>query len=142
MVSLSTVRSDVYTTLRTLIDTNKVSGTTIVNSFPEANPVFPCVVMPMADVGFTGATSIDGSKRVYEVVVEFGFWATALSGQGQLKVAQMMDNLQSTLEANQASLLTSNLALISFSPSSVERVDVNEQKLYTAGAMLVFEVLA
>lgn len=144
MVSLSTVRVDVYGVLRTLINANKLSGVTVVNSFPEASPAFPCIVMPLPDIGFEGAQSINGSLRIYNGEMEITFWAKAdANTQGQAKVAAMMDNVQATLEANQSTLNTTDqLQLISLSPSAVEAVEVNGEKLYTAGLILSFEVTA
>ena len=146
MVSPSTVRVDTYATVRSLVTLNLPVGVTLVNSYPEANPSFPCVVMPMPDAGASGSLSFDGSKRDYEVSIEFTFWASATgTGQGQAKIAQMMDAVQAALEANQTSgtaLLSDNLILVSWSPSSVERIEVNQQKLYTAGLMATFMVTA
>jgi hypothetical protein len=97
----------------------------------------------MPSAGVSGSLSIDGDKREYLVEIEFTFWATPDSNsQGQAKVAAMVDNVQATLEANQTSLLSDNLILVSASPSEINIVEVNEQKLYTAGLLVTFMVTA
>jgi hypothetical protein len=125
----------VYTAVRGLVNANKLSGTTVVNSFPEAEPSFPCSVLPMPDVDVPVPVVLSGTKREYRVMVEFVCYATATgTGQGQAKVAAMLDNLQSTFESTG----TANLLFVSMSPSSIERLEVNEQKLYAAGGMATF----
>ena len=135
MVTASTIRAGAYSVIRTLINNNKVSGSVIINSYPESTPSFPCVIIPMPEAEVPAAISLDGTRQ-YQFTIEFSAWATAT--QGQAKIAELLDNIQATLEANTTSLNTEKIKFELFSPSRVDKVEVNEQKLYTAGAIATF----
>lgn len=135
MVTASTIRAGAYSVIRTLIDNNKVSGSVVINSYPESSPAFPCVIVPMPEAGIPDTVSL-GDIKNYSFSIEFSVWATA--AQGQAKVAELLDNIQATLEANTTSLNAEKIKFDTFSPSRVDKVEVNEQKLYTAGAIATF----
>ena len=137
MVTASTIRAGAFAALYSLINSNKVSGSTILASYPESNPSFPCVIMPMPQAEVPDALSLDGTRQ-YRFTVEFSVWATAAQGQGQAKVAELLDNLQNTLTTNTTTLNGHKIKFESFDPSRVDKVEVNEQKLYTAGAIATF----
>lgn len=139
MVTASTIRANAYSVIRTLINNNKVSGSTVINSYPEADPAFPCVIVPMPEAGIPDTVSL-GDLKTYSFSIEFSVWATA--AQGQAKVAELLDNIQATLEANTTALNAEKIKFDTFSPSRVDKVEVNEQKLYTAGAIATFSTFA
>jgi hypothetical protein len=135
MVTASTIRAGAFAALYALINTNKVSGSSVLASYPEANPSFPCVIMPMPQAEVPEALSL-GAARQHTFTVEFSVWVTA--SQGQAKVAELLDNLQNTLLTNTTTLNGHKIKFESFDPSRVDKVEVNEQKLYTAGAIATF----
>jgi hypothetical protein len=94
--------------------------------------------MPQAN---TDITSL-GSLREYTIEIEFTVWATAANGQGQTKVAELLDNLQATLEGATSTLDAAKIKFESFNASRIDKVEVNEQKLYTAGAIATFTTFA
>jgi hypothetical protein len=135
-MALATIRADTYSALRTLIDANKISGSTVVNSFPDSTPSFPCYILPMPEVNLDEPT-MDGSTRQYRLEVPMEVYATR--AQGQVKIAQMLDNLQATLEGNSiANLKFETLS----SGGPPEKIEVNNDKLYGCGVVLNFTFTA
>jgi hypothetical protein len=135
MVTASSIRAGAFAALYALINTNKVSGSTILASYPERSPSFPCVIMPMPEAEVPESLTLS-EVRQHTFTIEFSVWVTA--SQGQAKVAELLDNLQSTLESNTSTLTGHKIKFESFSPSRVDKVEVNEQKLYTAGGIASF----
>lgn len=134
MVDLANIREQAYAQIYALVNTNKISGSTVTNSFPTKNPSFPCYVLPLSKVTTGQALTYDGSKYQYNVVAEFEVYA--LQGQGQVKVAQMLDNLQATFEGN--SLASNNLLFERLEDDDIDKIEVNNSKLFMSSATVTF----
>ena len=135
MVTISTIRAGAHAALYSLINTNKISGSTVSNSYPESSPSFPCYIIPLIEADVPGSETL-ADLRQYKFNVEFSVWATA--AQGQAKIAELLDNLQATLEGSTATLNSNQIKFERFEASKIDKVEVNEQKLYTAGGIAVF----
>ena len=103
----ATMRANVFNTIATLLNDNKLSGWAVLSAFPEQNPVFPCIVVNPAK-GRIRKLVLDGSKtrRLIEVTVEI---YTLGSDTGKEESDKGADNVTDTLTTNTATLLTNNL---------------------------------
>lgn len=107
-VNQATIRADAFHEIYNLINTNLASGWTLLSSFPNNKPVFPCVVLNPAMIS-TDLISLDGSLADYNINVELEFFAK--TSEGKAKIDEIRDNITNTIISNQASLKTSNLLL-------------------------------
>lgn len=133
-VALANIREQAYPVIRQAIVDNKVSGTTVINSFPEQDPTFPCYVLPMQDVPVSPKETLSGSVRQYEVIARLSVYAQV--GDGQVSVAQMLDSVQAAFDGSDLS--SDNLEFEGADFSEIDKLEVNEEKLYTAGVILRF----
>ena len=83
-IAVSTLKSDVFTALRTLIIANKPSYIydgdtyeyTLVSEYPRSNPTFPIVVLEKSKVKLS-LVNLDGSGEDYELEIQLDFYAKA-----------------------------------------------------------------
>tara|TARA_Y100000310_G_C20621392_1_gene783497 strand:- start:41 stop:478 length:438 start_codon:yes stop_codon:yes gene_type:complete len=104
----STIRENVFNTVTTLIDNNKLSGWTVLSSFPEQNPTFPCVIINPAKIT-QNIMTINKGVAVYRISVEVELFAAA--NDGKEKIDQGLDNINNTFFSNASTLKTYNLFL-------------------------------
>lgn len=138
MVSESTIRKDVYEYLYTLVNTNKLSGTTVLSSFLEKNPIWPCIIINPALVSVE-QLGVKIDARIQVLRVEFDFYAIAVSGQGKEMVDKMRDNVMNTILNNESGLYSNQLVLNSadfWDDSNTDSFKFNEQNLHTASSIL------
>jgi len=79
-VDLDTIRADIFNNLATLINSNKLTGWTVVSAFPEENPVFPCIVINPARVPFNLLTYTRAAKK-FNITVEVELFANSSEGK-------------------------------------------------------------
>jgi hypothetical protein len=135
-VDLSTIRVDVFNNISTLIDDNKLTGWTILSSFPEDNPIFPCIVINPALIR-TKMLTLDRSKHRRNISVEVGFYVEAKDRLSTLDKGR--DNFHNTLMNNHSTLRTYGLVLDMNSPFTDSEVTTqlfNEHKLHTATSII------
>ena len=104
-VSTSTLQSDVFTALRTLIIANKPSYIydgdtyeyTLVSEYPRSNPTFPIVVLEKSKVKLS-LVNLDGSGEDYELEIQLDFYAKEQHGTKAIEVGQQ--SLMSTFAGN------------------------------------------
>jgi len=104
----STIRENVFNTISTLIDNNKLSGWTVLSAFPEQNPVFPCIVVNPAKITQSIMT-INKGVTSYRITVDVQLFSAA--NDGKEKIDQGLDNINNTLFSNASTLKTYNLFL-------------------------------
>lgn len=137
-IALSTLRKDAYSAIRGYVDGNKITGSTVINSYPESDPTFPCYILPMQDVSIEQAATLDGSKREYLITASLDVVATR--NQGQVKITEMLDSV--LVAFDNVDLSANNLMFETMDSSEIARIEVNEEKLYTAGVILTFTLTA
>src|SRR3990167_7399449 len=104
-VAAATISSDVFTTLRTLIISNKPTYTyngtiftyTMVAEYPRDNPTFPVVVLNESSVSVS-LINLDGSGEDYKVEVQLDFYAKELHGKKAIDAGR--DGLRATFIGN------------------------------------------
>jgi len=131
-VALSTIREDIFNNISTLIDSNKPHGWTVVASFPESHPTFPCIIINSAKVSFKNH-SLLRSKYKQSISLEVEIFALAKSGKEAIDQAK--DSIQSTLTAAYGTLRTYGLVLDMenpFTDSDVTTDIINDNKLNSA----------
>jgi hypothetical protein len=127
-VSKATIRENVFNTVTTLIDSNKLSGWTVLSAYPEQNPVFPCVVINPAAITVKGL-SLDRTKNRFSAEVICDIYS--LAKQGKKKNDQGRDNFQNTISANVTALAQYNLLLPTeaMSDEGSDSIELNGQTL-------------
>ncbi len=108
-VSPATIETDIYTTLRILINANLPTYTrtvggveteftyTLVAQYPEKNPVFPMLVLNSADVP-TELINLDASGEDYPISVQVDLYAD--SAHGIKAVEEAIQQLRATFIGN------------------------------------------
>lgn len=119
-VSLSTINSNIYNTLFTLINTNKPTGWTVLASFPEKTPTFPCIVVRPANVNVQLLTLQRNKKRLF-VTVDIEIYAKSEDRLEKIDVGRQ--NIKYTLLTNFSTLKQYGL-MLEQSPNAIEESDV------------------
>jgi len=126
-ISESTIRKDVFKELFTLINANKLSGWTVLASFPEVSPTFPCIIINPANIDFT-ILSLTGTTRLKTISIIVDIFS--LAKDGKAKMDEGKDNVSNTLWSNITSLFNStSLNLIDINDSNVETIVLDDQKI-------------
>lgn len=135
-VALATLGKNVFNTIAKLIDDNKPSGWTVLSSFPEVSPTFPCIVIDpsKAKPEIVGLDKDSYLVENIEILIEF----YALSKDGKEKIDEGRDNVRNTILTNQSTLDTYGLYLKKdpFDDSNVDNFITGREKLNTAGCIL------
>lgn len=140
-VALATLRGDIFNNLSTLIDANKLGGWTVVSSFPEDDPVFPCIVINPAKI-ITKMLTLDRSKSRRTIPVEIEFFVE--SKDRLVTLDEGRDNVQDTFMSNYSILRTYGLILDSDNPfiDSVVTTEIfNDQKLHAASSVVQLKLV-
>lgn len=140
MVSISSIRGDIYSDIKghiqTALTNASVSGVTVVTAFPKDAADLPVVVLPMANVNPSRETLQKGEfTGTYRISVGFDTYTTNESGQGPAKIAAMMDAIQDYFETTD---LSENFIYETMSGNNIVRFNHNQHTLYNAGALLTF----
>jgi hypothetical protein len=140
-VTEATIRKNSFKAIYDLINTNKPSGWTVLSSFPESKPVFPCIVVnpSQTDVNVQGF-NITHRLRTIEIVLEF--YAKASSRKEAIDTA--LDSVEQTLLTNQTSLVSSKIILYGDTPidqTEVGSIDINGDKLHFAFMHVLLRLL-
>lgn len=139
--SESTIRTNIYNTIFTLINTYKLTGWTVLSSFPVKQPVFPCIVINPANVtirklGFQIGARINAA----EVIIEM--YSPASDRKESLDL--MRDKLQQTFIDHESDVLFAYKLILDgeepFIDSDVDTVEFNRQELNTASIAVNFTI--
>jgi len=138
-VTESTIRTNGFKSIYTIINDNKVSGTTVYGGFPNKNPSFPCYILHPIIASSTNLTY--GNTIDYDLEIEIELWCTA--DQLKNKIDEMKDNISTTILSNISTLKTQNLLLADdwFDDTNVESPVINEEKFHTGNVMLRFKII-
>ena len=133
-------RANLFKSIYTLINTNKVTGTTVLAGWSADEVVFPCYIINPALASLSSPTK-DKTIQDYKFTIEIELWCKSVDLKA--KIDEMKDNLQSTMLNNLAYLEGQNLNLTAdwFDDSNVESVEFNQVKYHTGGVILSFELL-
>jgi len=137
MASESTVRVDTFQAIYTLINANKLTGWTVVSSFPETEPSFPCIVINPANIS-SSVMTLNNGKRNTEIRIVFELYAS--SRDGKQKIDQGSDNLTSTFTTNDL-ISTSTIVFHELNDLSSDMLEFAGQKLNNKDIEGVFSLI-
>ena len=129
-VAETTARENLFADMFSLINTNKLSGWTVLATFPESNPAFPCVVIHGAEVESDGLT-FNRSQRDFPVTMEIEVFAKAADGLE--KIDQGKDNVMATIRNNQSSLYSDKIDVPTVNDTGSSQLMFNEVKINQGG---------
>ena len=140
-VTESTARVEVFQNIYSIINTNKLSGTTVLATFPEKSPTFPCYVIESAQVSNNSLAMDTGSR---EINFTLNIFLYGDSRDGMQKIDQMKDNVIDSLRdsTNIATLKAANISIFDINDggSSQEQyleMKINFGQLIISGVLLV-----
>lgn len=136
VVTNATVKVNTFKTIYTLLNSNKPSGWTVLSSFPDSAPVFPCIVIEPAKVSIMSPTfRIDARK--YDIEVELAFYVKASDRKEALDAG--VDTVREVILNNEATFETNKLVLatdIPFDETNVNTIQVEGIKLHNSFAII------
>lgn len=132
----ATLRVNVFNTIQTLIDNNKLSTWTVLSAFPESDPVFPCIVVNPAIVKPSIVALDKNCEVIEEIVVEIEYFA--LAKDGKKKIDEGRDNVMNIFLSNWSTLETYNLlpAEDPFEDSNIDTFIFGREKINTGASIL------
>ena len=135
-VTDSTIKVNTFKSIYKIINDNKPSGWTVLSSYPESKPVFPCIVINPANVTTQAPLyRIDGKK--FDIKVELEFYALSSSRKETLDTG--IDSVRNTILTNMTALKAQNLVLATTTPvdeTNAGTIEVNGIKLNSAFMMI------
>tara|TARA_Y100000004_G_C8861630_1_gene389339 strand:- start:520 stop:948 length:429 start_codon:yes stop_codon:yes gene_type:complete len=138
-VTESTARVEVFQNIFSLINTNKLASTTVLATFPEKSPTFPCYVINSAEVAnLSQALDTDSRELNFTILIDY----FGDSRDGMQKIDQMKDNTIGTLRdsTNRATLKAANISITSITDNGNSQDEFREMKL-NSGSIVVSGVL-
>jgi hypothetical protein len=138
-VTESTARVEVFQNIFSLINTNKLASTTVLATFPEKSPTFPCYVINSAEVANL-SQALDTDSRELNFTLLIDYFGDARDGMQ--KIDQMKDNTIGTLRdsTNRATLKAANISITSITDNGNSQDEFRDMKL-NSGSILVSGVL-
>lgn len=133
-VNLLTLSDDIYSIIRTQLDTYKVAGSKIVASFPQKDPVFPAIILPVNQVNVT-PEGVKAEMLELPVSIELEFWVQ--QKDKTKKVSQVVDAARAAF----INLDDADIEFISFEQSNTEPVRVNKELFYVTGAVVNLQIV-
>ena len=138
-VTESTARVEVFQNIFSLINTNKLASTTVLATFPEKSPTFPCYVINSAEVAnLSQALDTDSRELNFTLLIDY----FGDSRDGMQKIDQMKDNTIGTLRdsTNRATLKAANISITSITDNGNSQDEFRDMKL-NSGSIVVSGVL-
>jgi|ETNvirnome_2_300_1030623.scaffolds.fasta_scaffold104834_1 hypothetical protein len=96
-ITKSSIRENLFETFYQVLNANKLGGWTVLASFPEQNPVFPCLVINPAAVSLK---SLNIPKSKFRWAASMLVDVYSLTKDGKEKNDQGMDNVMDTIRTN------------------------------------------
>ena len=130
VVTENTARVEVFQSIYSIINTNKLSGTTVLATFPEKSPTFPCYVLNSPEIT-NDSLAFDTGSRQIDFTMNIEFFGDARDGMQ--KIDQMKDNVVASLRdsTNVASLKTDKISIMNIDDDLNDQVEFKEMKLNT-----------
>ncbi len=138
-VTESTARVEVFQNIFSLINTNKLANTSVLATFPEKSPTFPCYVINSAEVAnLSQALDTDSRELNFTLLIDY----FGDSRDGMQKIDQMKDNTIGTLRnsTNVSTLKTANISITSITDNGNSQDEFRDMKL-NSGSIVVSGVL-
>ena len=138
-VTESTARVEVFQNIFSIINTNKLANTSVLATFPEKSPTFPCYVINSAEVAnLSQALDTDSRELNFTLLIDY----FGDSRDGMQKIDQMKDNTIGTLRdsTNRATLKTANISITSITDNGNSQDEFRDMKL-NSGSIVVSGVL-
>jgi hypothetical protein len=138
-VTESTARVEVFQNIYSIINTNKLTGTTVLATFPEKSPTFPCYVLESASVS-NSSLAIDTGSR--ELNYDVNLFVYCDARDGMQKIDQMKDNVINSLRdsTNIATLKSANISILNIDDDGVRQDQYNDMKI-NSGQLTISGVL-
>ena len=138
-VTESTARVEVFQNIYSIINTNKLTGTTVLATFPEKSPTFPCYVIESASVS-NSSLAIDTESR--ELNYDVNLFVYCDARDGMQKIDQMKDNVINSLRdsTNIATLKSANISILNIDDDGVRQDQYNDMKI-NSGQLTISGVL-
>ena len=139
-VTQASLRSTIYNSIFTLLNTYKPTGWTVVSSFPEKDPVFPCYVVNPANItikfqGMGKSIKITEAEILIEVFSKVADRMSVLD-TGIDKLHEIFTTYESTLRGYRI-LLSDESPL---TDSETSRVDFGGQELNTSAVAVALQI--
>lgn len=138
-VTESTARVEVFQEIYSIINTNKLASTTVLATFPEKSPTFPCYVINSAEVSNLSQAMNTGSRQL-DFSITINFYGDARDGMQ--KIDQMKDNVVDSLRdsTNVATLKSANISILNIADNGNDQDQFRDMKI-NFGEMVVEGVL-
>tara|TARA_R100001509_G_C4825109_1_gene201224 strand:+ start:49 stop:477 length:429 start_codon:yes stop_codon:yes gene_type:complete len=138
-VTESTARVEVFQNIYSIINTNKLTGTTVLATFPEKSPTFPCYVLESASIS-NSSLAIDTGSR--ELNYDVNLFVYCDARDGMQKIDQMKDNVINSLRdsTNIATLKSANISILNIDDDGVRQDQYNDMKI-NSGQLTISGVL-
>jgi|TARA_R100000482_G_C5068777_1_gene120547 Leucine-rich repeat (LRR) protein len=130
VVTENTARVEVFQSIFSIINTNKLSGTTVLATFPEKSPTFPCYVLNSPEIT-NDSLAFDTGSRQIDFTMNIEFFGDARDGMQ--KIDQMKDNVVASLRdsTNVASLKSDKISIMNIEDDLNDQVEFKEMKINT-----------
>jgi hypothetical protein len=140
-VTEATIRKASFNNLYDLINNNKPSGWTVLSSYPESSPVFPCIVVnQIKPKVISEGMRIEHRLRTFDIDIDFYVEASSRKEA----IDEAMDSVEQTILNGQATLVTANIILYGEEPIDqigMETININKYKLHTGTMMITLRLL-
>jgi len=140
-VTSATIKENTFKNLYTYLNAYKPSGWTVVSSFPEAKPTFPCIVLNPAKVTVS-SDAFRLSNRLYEISIELDFYAKASARKE--KIDKAVDVVRELFISGYAVLQGYKLSFITDTPideTDIATLNIGGNKLHTSSMTLKMRML-
>ena len=141
VVTESTARVEIFQSIYSIINSNKLSGTAGLATFPEKSPTFPCYVINPSNLT-NDALALNMSSRESDFSMRIILYGDARDGTK--KIDEMKDNIIDTLRnsANVSSLKTDKISIKEIndevsSQSVYKNMKLNKGSLTIRGVLLI-----
>jgi len=135
-VTESTARVELFKEIFDVINENKLSGWKILATFPETEPVFPCIVIHPASLTNIGL-SFDRGGREHDFEMEIELFSSAKDGFK--KIEEGRDNIVDTLRtsANITALVALGIDIKDTADMGTDQLLFNNAKLNMGSLKLI-----
>lgn len=123
-INLSSPRTDAYLILKNALEANKVTGSVIVNSFPQKDPAFPAVILPMVNKDNEPPITVRNEFREYPLSFVIEFYVQQKDKQSVM--AQVVDAAEQAM----LNLDEDNLEFQESNQTEIELMEVMEEPFY------------
>jgi hypothetical protein len=131
--------SAVFRNLYSLVDTYKVTNSTVFTSNLDTPASYPCYVLHPAEPEVS-KRDFKGSTYVRDVAITVEFYALQKSG-GWSKIDEMLDQMIAGFGTETDNLHNARLEYVRYQVVSVEPYELNGQQVFNKVIVILFKVL-